>query len=69
MPIDILSDELDKAVGDRDAAKLREDLELVEGVYPEFSVDSYLDAEVAPVFFGSASTTSACRNFSTASSK
>ena len=54
VPIDILSDELDKAVGDRDAAKLREDLELVEGVYPEFSVDSYLDAEVAPVFFGSA---------------
>ncbi|MCQ2206024.1 MAG: peptide chain release factor 3, partial [Bacteroidaceae bacterium] len=54
VPIDILSDELDKAVGDRDAAKLREDLELVEGVYPEFGVDSYLDAEVAPVFFGSA---------------
>ena len=52
--IDIQSDELDQAVGDRDAAKLREDLELVEGVYPEFSVDSYLDAEVAPVFFGSA---------------
>ena len=52
--IDIQSEELDQAVGDRDAAKLREDLELVEGVYPEFSVDSYLDAEVAPVFFGSA---------------
>ena len=52
--IDIQSEELDQAVGDRDAAKLREDLELVEGVYPEFSVDSYLNAEVAPVFFGSA---------------
>ena len=46
--------ELDERVGERDAAKLREDLELVDGVYPEFSVQSYLDADVAPVFFGSA---------------
>ena len=37
-----------------DASKLREDLELVEGVYPEFNVDDYRNAEVAPVFFGSA---------------
>ena len=29
-------------------------MELIEGVYPEFDVDSYLRAEVAPVFFGSA---------------
>ena len=48
------SAELEERVGERDAAKLREDLELVDGVYPEFSVQSYLDAEVAPVFFGSA---------------
>jgi peptide chain release factor 3 len=41
-------------VGEDDASKLREDLELVEGVYPEFDVNTYLDAEVAPVFFGSA---------------
>ena len=46
--------ELDERVGEQDAAKLREDLELVDGVYPEFSVQTYLDAEVAPVFFGSA---------------
>ena len=39
---------------ERDAAKLREDLELVDGVYPEFDVQTYLDADVAPVFFGSA---------------
>ena len=38
----------------RDAAKLREDLELIEGVYPEFDVDTYLSGEIAPVFFGSA---------------
>ena len=33
---------------------LRDDLELVEGVYPEFDLESYLKGEVAPVFFGSA---------------
>ena len=33
---------------------LRDDLELVEGVYPPFDLDSYRQGEVAPVFFGSA---------------
>ena len=42
--VDINSDELDQRVGEDDAAKLREDLELVEGVYPEFDVNTYLDA-------------------------
>ena len=46
--------ELEANVGEDDAAKLREDLELVEGVYPEFEVQDYLDAKIAPVFFGSA---------------
>ena len=46
--------ELDNYVGSDDAAKLREDLEIIEGVYPEFDRQTYLDAEVAPVFFGSA---------------
>jgi len=45
---------LESHVGGQDAAKLRDDLELVDGVYPEFSVDGYRAAEVAPVFFGSA---------------
>ena len=52
--VDIDSQQLDEMVGSDDAAKLRDDLELVDGVYPEFSVEKYLDAEVAPVFFGSA---------------
>ena len=52
--VDIDSAELDAHVGDRDAAKLREDLELVDGVYPEFNVEDYRSADVAPVFFGSA---------------
>ena len=45
---------IEDAVGEQDAAKLREDLELIEGVYPEFSVEDYRNAMVAPVFFGSA---------------
>lgn len=45
---------IDEAVGEADAAKLREDIELIEGVYPEFDEKAYLDGEVAPVFFGSA---------------
>ena len=52
--VDIDSEELDSRVGERDAEKLREDLELVDGVYPEFEVETYRSAEVAPVFFGSA---------------
>ena len=54
MSVQLDSDELDTRVGADDAAKLREDLEIVEGVYPEFDRQTYLDAEVAPVFFGSA---------------
>ena len=52
--VDIDSEELDQRVGEDNAAKLREDLELVDGVYPEFDVETYRSAEVAPVFFGSA---------------
>ncbi len=52
--VDIDSKELDDRVGEQDAQKLRDDLELVDGVYPEFSVEDYRSATVAPVFFGSA---------------
>ena len=45
---------VDDVIGEQDAEKLREDLELVDGVYPEFDVETYRTAEVAPVFFGSA---------------
>ena len=45
---------LDKQVGERDAKQLREDVELIEGVYHEFDRKPYLDADIAPVFFGSA---------------
>ena len=52
--VDIQSSELDERVGEREAAQLREELELVDGVYPEFEEETYRSAEVAPVFFGSA---------------
>lgn len=51
---DITSDELDRLVGENYAKQLRADVELIEGVYPEFDVNSYLSGDVAPVFFGSA---------------
>jgi peptide chain release factor 3 len=44
---------LDKLIGN-DAVILREDLEMVEGIYPDFDHYHYLDGELAPVFFGSA---------------
>lgn len=52
--VDIQSEELDKQVGEQEAAQLRDDLELIDGVYPAFDKQTYLSAEVAPVFFGSA---------------
>ncbi len=50
----VASPELEKHIGDRLASKLREDLELVEGVYPTLDVEEYLKGEIAPAFFGSA---------------
>ncbi len=41
-------------VGDTDAAKLQEDIEMIAGVYNPFSQEDYLSGELAPVFFGSA---------------
>jgi peptide chain release factor 3 len=50
-----LSDKiLDEKVGDRDAEVLREDVELVDGVYGQLNTEDYLSGKVAPVFFGSA---------------
>lgn len=37
-----------------DAGILRDDLQLIEGVYPEFEVDEYLNGTLCPLFFGSA---------------
>ncbi len=52
--VDISSTELDARVGEKEAQRLRDDLELVDGVYPTFDVKEYLAGHTAPVFFGSA---------------
>ncbi len=51
---DLESEELEKMIGEQSAATLRENLELVEGVYPPFDKEAYLAGELQPVFFGSA---------------
>lgn len=45
---------LNDLVGDKLANKLREDAELIEGVYEEFNHELYIEGYLAPVFFGSA---------------
>lgn len=55
MPIADINDPiLDKKVGEKDAKQLREDIELINGVYETFDTEAYLDGRLAPVFFGSA---------------
>jgi len=44
---------LDELLGEQ-AKILREDVDLIEGVYEPLDVNSYLRGEIAPVFFGSA---------------
>ncbi|MCM4169717.1 Peptide chain release factor 3 [Arenibacter antarcticus] len=51
---DIESPELEKIIGEKAANELRDDLELISGVYPDFDKELYLKAEQQPVFFGSA---------------
>ncbi len=55
VPIPDLGDKLlDETVGERDAQQLREDAHLLEGVYGELDREAYLQAKVAPLYFGSA---------------
>ena len=51
---DLSASVLDEKVGDIDAKTLREDVELVDGVYGDLDTAEYLKGKVAPVFFGSA---------------
>lgn len=51
---DINDSLLEKKIGEADAAILREDIELVDGVNGPLDVEYYLTGQVAPVFFGSA---------------
>ena len=51
---DLKSEELEKLVGESAANTLREEVELVRGIYPDFNKDDYLNGNMQPVFFGSA---------------
>ncbi len=51
---DLSDDVLEKRIGEADAEILREDVELIDGVYGNLLVEEYLSGNKAPVFFGSA---------------
>jgi len=51
---DLSNPELDTGIGETAAETLREEIELVEEVYPNFNQQEYLEGKLQPVFFGSA---------------
>jgi peptide chain release factor 3 len=51
---DISTPELDDIIGEESAETLKEELELVNEVYPKFDKSEYLKGDLQPVFFGSA---------------
>src|ERR1051326_3351834 len=51
---DLNDGSVDKFVGEDFANQLRHDVELIEGVYDDFRKEEYLQANISPVFFGSA---------------
>lgn len=51
---DLSSSKLEKHIGKDAAETLREEVNIIEGVYPEFDVKEYLAGDLSPVFFGSA---------------
>ncbi len=51
---DLNSPELEKIIGEKPSQKLREELELIDEVYPKFNREAYLTGNLQPVFFGSA---------------
>src|SRR5699024_814272 len=51
---DLNTPELDQLIGEKSAETLREEVELAEGVYPDFSQEDYIQGRLQPVCFGSA---------------
>ena len=51
---DLNDPELDKLIGSDPADELREEVEMIRGVYPKFNRETYLAGGISPVFFGSA---------------
>ena len=51
---DLNNKELEQYIGEAAAAELREEVETVTSVYPEFNRKDYVEGNLSPVFFGSA---------------
>ncbi len=51
---DLADSVLDKEVGESLADELREEVHMIEEVYPDFDREAYLNGNLSPVFFGSA---------------
>lgn len=51
---DLTNTELENHIGEEAAATLREEVAMIEGVYPPFDKQDYMDGLLSPVFFGSA---------------
>jgi peptide chain release factor 3 len=51
---DLEGSELDNLIGESNASKLREDAELIRGIYEAYDDGLYREGYLAPVFFGSA---------------
>lgn len=51
---DLQDPELEKHIGGAAASELRDEVEMVDTVYPDFDREAYLSGEQSPVFFGSA---------------
>ncbi len=51
---DLATPELDELIGKDAAQDLREEVELAQGVYPDFDKNAYINGDLQPVFFGSA---------------
>jgi peptide chain release factor 3 len=51
---DLSNPDLEKHIGENAARTLRDEIEIIESVYPEFHAADYQSGKVCPVFFGSA---------------
>jgi peptide chain release factor 3 len=51
---DLDADLLEEEVGEAAATELREEVHMINEVYPTFNQEDYLNSEISPVFFGSA---------------
>ena len=51
---DLNDSKLNALIGDSAAETLRDEIELVQGIYPKFNIENYQEGNLQPVFFGSA---------------